>query len=433
MQRTTQTVQSLNSQPDHISMQTAGIMSGCSYSHAFFSAYLYTRQRVQTVMPDNALSTIIKTAATDGRYIWLNEAFMASHAPAERIGVLCHEVSHDQFDHPGQTKFFREQGFVPAPSDGRPLQFDHKRANIAQDAVINRMLLQSGIALPANRIEFPWVTDDMSWLDVYEKLDEQGGEGGGGKGKGQPGDEGDDGDHGGFDMHIEPDTAETEADKEARKHALAEAISAGEKAGNVPANMKRWLDKLRESHIPWTQVLADLLVRVAGQDSLDWHRIHRRQYLLTTAITPRRKSEHCPPIVFMVDVSGSTMPYIQQFLGEVGAVAEEMSPKAIHVIWCDTRVAGVDSIDDARAEDVKALTIRGGGGTDLRAGFQHLADDPDGVFEGDPAAFVILTDSETAWPSRDPGFPVICATTGPQLSHPAWMQVVPIDKKDARA
>lgn len=417
----TQSIQALNSQPDHISTLTAGIMSGCSYSHAFFSAYLYTRQRVQTLMPANPLADQIPTAATDGRFIWLNETFMEGLTPSERLGVLCHEISHDQFDHPHQTKAFRERGTIPAPSDGRLLPFDAKTCNIAQDAIINKMLLESGITLPTSRIEFRWVSDDMSWLHVYERLIDGGSADGSADGSGDG--------HGGFDLHIEPGAGQGEADQEARKHALAEAIAAGEKAGKVPMAMRRWLDKLRDSYIPWTKVLADILVRVNGQDSLDWHRMNRRHFMLINSVVPRRKSEHCPPIVFVVDTSGSTSRFVKQFLSEVGCVAHDLSPKAIHVLWTTTRVEHVDTLEEADAIDVAKLTIRGSGGTDLRKAFEYVACDPEGVIDSQPAAMVVLTDSETPWPDTAPDYPVIVATTNPDYEHPAWMEIVHVRDK----
>src|SRR5437764_1348702 len=72
------------------------------------------------------------TAATDGRDIFINPRFWNGLTPAERLGLLAHEVLHAALLH------------VPRRGKRNPLIW-----NIAADIVVNGIVLaQEGFALP---------------------------------------------------------------------------------------------------------------------------------------------------------------------------------------------------------------------------------------------------------------------------------------------
>jgi predicted metal-dependent peptidase len=278
----------------------------------------------------------------------------------------------------------------------------------------------------------------MAILEVYERLlqnpppQPQGGAGG---------DEDGDGDAGGTPLpdggtllpsqpgrgqHAMASHAETEAEAQARGQAVEGAMAAGTAAGTLPGSMKEALGKILEAKIKWQDVLRDAIVTCAGNDQLNHKRMNRRRFLLTTEVASSRRSERVGTIFFLFDTSGSVNKYLVQFLSEVASVCEELEPKEIVVMWVDTHVRHVDVLEDASVRDVASLTIHGGGGTDLRKGFDYIAEHgPEGDQTHDECiACVVLTDSETAWPDRDPGYPVICATTGMSRHHPDFFRLV---------
>jgi predicted metal-dependent peptidase len=424
-----------------LSDETTDAMSGLAYAHPFYASYLYDRITLVCLWPGDPAAAQITTAATDGRTTYVNAAFFAGLTNKQRMGVLAHEISHDMLGHPSRMRTWSDWKVVPSEDGSKEMPYHQMLANIAMDAEINPTLLQSGLELPKDRVEFPWVKPgEWSVEGIYERLlsqqpppESKPGEGEGESGEGEESDlpgeltQG----HGNFDQHIIPGQAPSDADEEDRRRALKAAVANGKRAGNVPAHLERLVERLVRPVVDWREVLRDMMVKRIGQDMLDWSRMNKRRYLMIGVADPARRSEHCGHIVFIFDTSGSVSPYIQQFLGEVAGVAEELSPKAIHVLWTDTRVAHVDTLEDARGSDVAALTMHGGGGTDLRKGFDWI--DENLIQSGEEiAAVVVLTDSETDWPREDPGYPVIVATTGPNLSHRDWMEVVEIPENEAR-
>jgi predicted metal-dependent peptidase len=426
----------------HLSDEITGALSGLSYAQPFFAGYLYDRTTVLCLWPDDEMAGEIPTAATDGKRIYVNAEFFARLDVKERIAVMAHEVCHDMLGHPSRMRTWHDWGHMLTEA-ARELPYAPSLMNVAMDAEINATLVSCGMKLPAQTVLFNWVKPGEWTVEaIYEKLfddmppeaqkaamDAMNGEGEGeeGDGPGQvmP-------DHGGMDRHIMPEGTPTAADEEDRKRALKSAVSNGKRAGNVPGHIERMVEELCKPLVDWRDVLRDLIVTVVGQENLDWRRMHRRRYLLIGSIDPARRSERCANIVFIFDTSGSVGPYIRQFMSEVASVAEEMSPRSIKVLWTDTRVAHVDTLDDASSTDVAGLTVHGGGGTDLRTGFEWVEENLLAAGE-EVAAVVVLTDSQTPWPSDDPGYPVIVATTCPELQHASWMHVVEIDEKAAQA
>lgn len=402
------------------------VMSYLSTNQPFFSSYMYQRQRVITMEePQNG----IDTAATDGKNLFFYMPFLRSlttrdgkpNIPA-MVFVLAHEIMHDVYSHPSIMRKAHDRKVMYSADGLRELDWSPDVFNIAADARINADLVDVGMTRPIGPdgepigVMLDWVKPEHTVLEIYEKLmqNQQGEQGG------KPGSEGSGQQH---DKHLMPQQADTQAEEEARKQAVETAVAHGQLAGKLPQSMKRLLDKLNEPTVDWVTTLKEIIVSIPGYDMLDWHRMARRSFLLTTAVNPRRKSDRTPPIVFVVDTSGSTSAFVQQFVSEVASVAEDLSPKSIHVLWTTTEVAHVDELDDADASDVASLTVHGYGGTDLRAAFdwvgEHMDDEP-------LAAMVILTDAYTPWPSEAPDYPVITAVTPGGSTTPEWMTRVEI-------
>lgn len=441
------------------------VLSVMTFQHPFFASYLYDRTTIECLWPDDPLAGAIETAATSGSTTWFNAEYVTNLTAKQGLGLAAHEISHDMLDHPGRGKRAHDLGYVVSADGKQRRPYDGELHNRACDAEINAQLRACGFELPEGGVNVPWVKPNEHTVeDIYVRLydeqqkkppqGQQGGQQGGKPEKGQgnagkgdkpasgpesgPGDGNGDipglqPDHGGFDRHVMPQQQPSDTDNADRKRALKAAVAMGKMAGNIPQNIERLVNDILEPVVDWEEVLKNMVVTRIGLDTLDWRKLNRRVFLVNGVINPARKSVRCGRIIFIVDVSGSTQEYVPQFVGgEIADVAESLQPKAIDVIWCDTRVAGVDTLEDAQAMDVGKLVVKGGGGTDLRPAFKHVQDELLDFGE-EVACVIVLTDSETPWPDRDPGYPVIIATTAPKHpSNPKWAEIVEINEKQAR-
>jgi predicted metal-dependent peptidase len=85
------------------------------------------------------------------------------------------------------------------------------------------------------------------------------------------------------------------------------------------------------------------------------------------------------------------------------------------------RVLSVDAAvhSSQRVTRVEQVAFAGGGGTDMRAGFEAVEH-----LRPRPTVLVVVTDGQTPWPSRPPrGMSVVVALTGPALT-PTWAKSV---------
>jgi len=475
---------SCNTEKDHIDMSTAEILSeyadlpkACAEAlsaiayrhHPFANFYYSTDITLAVILAGHPLGQLVRTACATTTHIYLNDAFFRRLTIQERVGVVLHEIAHQMMGHPSMGMYWHQLGHVPNIDNSRNLPYDHEQMNIAMDAVINLWLTDATVILPQNRVSFPWVTPEHSVLEVYERLiDEKAAKGDPDKGdpdkgapdkgapdKGDPAEGGEAGDEDGDGTpedgqgqlpcggtvlpgkagrgdHALAAKAESAADKLAREQAVEGSLNAGKAAGTLPGNMKRSLEKMLTPKVRWQDELKELIVACKGNDRLNYSRMNRRRFLLTTEVMPLRRSERIGTIYFLFDTSGSVQSYIPQFMGEVAGVVQELQPREVVVLWVDTKVHVVDVLMDAEQADVRKLAVHGGGGTDLRTGFAYA----DANGEGHPAradalephdpctAMIVLTDSETPWPAYRPEYPVICATTEPGHKHPDWMRVV---------
>ena len=167
--------------------------------------------------------------------------------------------------------------------------------------------------------------------------------------------------------------------------------------------------------------LAELLQRSSEKT---WGRYSRRM-LSMRAIMPGNERDELPPLVVVIDTSGSIDDRIlSAFVGKIKRLAAEYRPENITVIWCDDRVHGTPETHDADSIQDAPLRPLGGGGTDLRPPFKWVADNMPCA----PAALVYLTDLDGTLPQDDPGYPVIWAEMPcwRKPARPAFGQVVAV-------
>ena len=120
----------------------------------------------------------VKTAATDGVYIYINPNFFGSLPnDCQRAFLLGHEVGHIVLKHPQRGKAFRLRGFFRVIA-GKKIPFIHRLYNWAADCVINADLVAHGLesiegALYDDRFSRDHLVDDAYAILHAEEVAKQ--------------------------------------------------------------------------------------------------------------------------------------------------------------------------------------------------------------------------------------------------------------------
>lgn len=371
----------------------------------------------------DVLDESVPTAATDGKRILWNPAFLESLTDEEVRFVLLHETLHCAHDH-----FHR----LPLTDDG----------NRAGDYAINRILAGiPGIAMPKGGLLDPKY-DGLAEEEILAALaatpnpviadgrlpkpgagkpgngKPQPGKGNGkpqpgagqpGNGQPQPG-ASDPGGCGGF---IKPDTTpnpngQTLREKWEQAVLQGEFVAKSLGQGNLPADLARIVQRVRAVEVNWREQLADWTRSIVA-DRADWSRSSRR-HATAPCIYPRRKRDQLGTIVVVRDTSGSIDKALcDEFSAQVTQFSADLRCKVV-VLDCDTRIHAEYHLEPG---DECPLDARGGGGTDFEPAFDRVAQLLD---EGETiAGLVYLTDLDGKFPADPEEYPVLWAaynTTG---------------------
>jgi predicted metal-dependent peptidase len=312
----------------------------------------------------------IPTAAVDQRgQMYYNPKFVESLDVPKLVFLLCHEVGHVIGQHAAR------RGSRHA-----------KKWNIAGDAWINDMLraarigefIEGGVDMPGSK--------DETVDEIYNKLpDSPDGPGGAG------------------DDLIERGTPITqdEADRldaETRVE-IAQAAQAAKAQGKLNPELAKIVADLVDPGTPWYDILERYMTDMTC-GSYSWARPNRR-FMPTAYLPSTGKVAQMGEVVIQVDVSGSiSKSELDHYNGHLKRIVEQCSPEVVHVLYTDTEVKRHDVFE--RGEEF-ALEFYSGGGTDMEAGFDYLAQE--GI---DPEVFICLTDGYMSWnASSAPSYPVV--------------------------
>lgn len=314
----------------------------------------------------------IPTAATDGRKIFYNPAFLDELNVDVVQFVLAHELGHMMYEHI-ERKSAR----------------DHRLFNIAGDYVINLLLKDDGFTLWENAL-----CDEqyrgMSTEQVYHKLLEN-----------PPPKEGKGGtpDFGGDLKEPDGGPAEKAAASTEMRQRVAQAANVARMAGKLSAGVAALIDEVLNPKVRWQDLLRDYMTR-SNKDDESWSRRNRR---FGHVYLPARHSERMGEIVIIGDTSGSIgQDELNQIAAEVNAIAEDVRPECIRLIWADTKVAGEQTFEVGEKIEFKPA---GGGGTDMRVPLEY-------VTRYNPEIVILATDGYTPWPDVEPDYPlIVCCST----------------------
>jgi len=325
---------------------------------------------------------------------YYNKKFVMSlvdkqRADVEKVkGVLCHEIMHVILDH------LKRLG-------GR----DSEISNVAQDLVVNDMLITNHFDLPecgllprnhcmkisdGNKVvgEIKDINKKV-WEEVYEELlkhakkvskwgfgdqhirdpKEGDGQGSGQEREGQgkqikitegkgskPEDKGTDPTQG---------TSEKEKDW---KQIVNEAYTYAKMQGKTPAGMDRYIEELNTPKLNWRQLLQKFIVQQIPYD-FTYSRPSKKS-MVTGVYMPAIRKEQLE-IAVAVDTSGSMSDVdLQDCLSEVIGIVSAYENVDLTVLACDAHVHSSSQVQTIR--DVSSIKLQGGGGTDFKPVFQWL-------------------------------------------------------------
>ncbi len=323
--------------------------------------------------------TDIPTMATDGVHLFFSPSFLDTLSRDETIAVICHEVLHCAAGHCWRK-------------DGR----DHQQWNIACDYAINPIVADASMKLPAGALlDAQWQGKSAEY--VYARLPQQPPQA---KGQGQ-------GNGNGCGEVL--DAPATDEDGNAAPTAAdwqqiaAQAVQAAKVRGKLPASLARTFGTLVQPIVDWRSLLRRFVTETTTSD-YSWSQPNRR-YLHVPLYLPQLHAHACGPIAIAIDTSGSIDDtLLRQFASEVNAIAQDLQPARVDLLWCDARLHRVDTFERGEAVTFKPI---GGGGTDFSPVFDYYDDNPDMA----PACLVYLTDLQGSFPSDAPTYPVLWACT----------------------
>lgn len=305
-------------------------------------------------------SVFVPTACTNGRDEFYGRDFVKRMDDKELAFVVLHETLHKAYRHLFTWRKLSD--------------IDKQVTNMACDYVINLELLDmdkegSLLRMPMHEGKAIGLVDEkyrgMNTKQVFDLLmqDKKNGEGMFADGEGEGG---------GFDQHDWDGAKELSAEeaKELQREidqAIRQGIIARNKlVGSGAGGMSRELGELLEPEVDWREVLREFVkATCSAKDASSWRRVNRR-FLSTDTYMPSMIGESVAHLVIGIDTSGSIGGHeLSEFLSEVKAIAEEVHPNKVDLLYWDTEVAGHEVYDMQSLKDIVNQTKpRGGGGTD---------------------------------------------------------------------
>jgi predicted metal-dependent peptidase len=372
------------------------------------------------------------TIATNGKQLFINDAWASKLTRNQMTIVLAHEALHPARGH-----------------TLRRLTNDQEIHNKAADAAINHELR----GWPA----YDWVEktsciasklgmDEGQAYEVYVKALEQKDEPDAGKensddetdenksGKSQEDgqDDGQDeagktqetdsGDTDGLDEDgnptmggdvlddPEPDKAKAEQEQEQQ---MMEAISIAEEAGDLPGWAQELKAKLTaKPTLNWKTLLRQWLLQRA-KIRRSFERPSRRQAVLGgDLIRPGRGGRKVGKVAFLADVSGSMWAYqekLDQAIGEIIGLAKAMPDTEIRVIQWDAAVIKITDIKGDAEKKTMDWNWQGGGGTIIEPALKAAK-------EWRAEVQVVWTDGEFSMPEKMLTPTLWCVVSGQEIS-----------------
>ena len=304
------------------------------------------------------VSTEITTAMTDGCDVEYGAAFIADMSRKQLRYLVGHENMHKALRHCTQ--------YVPIALK-YPDEFGE-----AIDYVVNWQLesMDTGAEKFLERpTSIPPIIDakyaDMSVPEVVRELLKQN------QGKPKP-------KKPRIDVHVmRPCTPENEEELEQIEKKIEDAVRHGEivqgqlrSAQSGPAVA---LNGFREQKTDWRPMLRRLFQEFCEGGEQSRFNPPNKRMLPLGVILPSHFDEMTGEIVIAADTSGSMGGFYPVLFGEVARICQQLQPKAVRVLWWDTRIAGEQVFTQKDYKDIaNQMSPKGGGGTTVSCVAKHL-------------------------------------------------------------
>lgn len=288
----------------------------------------------------------IRTACVGGTTIRINTKFFMGLPPAQRVGVLLHEVMHPAYMHPMRL------------GSRDPVRF-----NIAGDHVINLDLLARGYSLPS------FVLADAAYLgmtteQVYDLLPQQ-----------PPPD---------FIPDVEYDE-DQETENQIEDILVRASIRSAQEEdapGTIPGDIQVFIDNLLKPKVRWQNILAKYKTKFAKNEYSFTK--PRRRYM--PMVLPSMKGHTLIDLAIGMDLSGSVSDAeCKQLVVEMAGIFKTYMPEKITLIQFDTQIRSVDTVGSFT--DLMNLKFTGRGGTNINPVLNWAV-------ENKPQLLLIFTDGE---------------------------------------
>jgi len=306
------------------------------------------------------------TACTNGRDVMYNPEFIKSLNDKELNFVVLHEALHKVYQHMHLWKKLWKES--------------PQLANMAADYVVNYAIHEADetqqVAVRPQSALFDLAYKDMTTKQIFEML----------KRSSQYVKE-----QSGHDTH-DWEGAEQLSDEEVKEtiKQIDQALRQGEIIrGKMQGNKNRSITEILEPKVDWREQLREFVnATCRNKDKSTWKRPHKR-FLGQDIYMPSMIGEAIGKVVIGIDTSGSIGDKeLNEFLTEVVAICDDVSPSSIELLYWDTEVAGHETYNQGDYKTlVQSTKPAGGGGTHVGCVNQYIKDK-----RIEPEAIIILTD-----------------------------------------
>ena len=310
----------------------------------------------------------IPTACTNGRDVIYNKDFIKTLDEKELNFVVLHEALHKAYQHMHLWK--------------KLWKINPMVANMAADYVVNYAIHeadeQGEITKRPDSALFDVKYKGMTTKQIFDSLMQDAEKNGGG---GQ----------GGHDSHDweGADSLSDEEKKEVAKQ-IDQALRQGEIIrGKMQGNKNRSVTEILEPKVDWREQLREFVnATCKNKDRTSWKRPHKR-FIGHDIYMPSMIGEAIGQVVIGIDTSGSIGDKeLNEFLTEVVAICDDVSPSSIELLYWDTHVAGHETYNQGDYKGlVQSTKPAGGGGTHVGCVNDYIKDK-----RIQPEAIIILTD-----------------------------------------
>lgn len=356
----------------------------------------------------------VGTAATDGKQLFYNPAYVAGMSDAKLRGLIGHETLHCCHGH-----------------IWRRGTREHRLWNIACDYAIDQVLVRGGFDVPNPLVNPAWQgwSAEQIYAVLLEEVEEQR------KGSGKPTEHGSsyqqaldalfgEGPSKGEVLDAPAETAIQ--DQASWNQAISAAAQVAKAQGKLPADLEILIEEAIAPRVDWKALTARFAQQAASLD-YTW-RSPSSRYAPLGLYLPRLKSERIGSIVFGWDTSGSHYDKHTQesTAAEVTEIIRAVEPEKLYVGYCDAALQGTLELEPG---DTPKWKPKGGGGTDFRPVFEWVEKE-----SIEPACLIFMTDCMGTFPDEAPPYPVLWLSTiePSQLNErytPPFGEVVFLDLK----